>query len=42
MDSCDLLWLASDDGTPYKKYGDTCAGRRPEGQDPLCSETFPG
>lgn len=41
MDSCDLLYLAADKGSPYEKYGDTCAGRRPEGQDPLCSESFP-
>lgn len=41
MDSCDLLYLAADADTPYEKYGDTCAGRRPEGQDPLCSEEFP-
>lgn len=42
MDSCDYLYLESDVGSSYEKYGDTCAGRQPEQTDRLCSESFPG
>jgi hypothetical protein len=42
MDSCDFLYLESDLGSSYERYGDTCAGRQPEGTSQLCSESFPG
>ena len=42
MESCDLLFGASEAGTVYKAYGDTCAGRQPEGTQLLCTTAFPG
>jgi hypothetical protein len=42
MDSCDFLYLEADVGSPYERYGDTCAGRQPENTSRLCSESFPG
>ena len=42
MASCDALFIIADDGSPYSRYADTCAGRQPEGTDQLCEETFPG
>jgi hypothetical protein len=42
MESCDLLFGASAEGTPYRSYGDTCAGRQPEGTQLLCTTVFPG
>jgi hypothetical protein len=42
MESCDLLFGASEEGTVYKAYGDTCAGRQPEGTQLLCTTAFPG
>jgi type II secretory pathway pseudopilin PulG len=41
MASCDTLYIISDEGTPYSRYADTCAGRQPEGTDRLCEDTFP-
>jgi len=42
MQSCDLLYASSEDGSVYKSYGDTCAGRQPEGTTLLCTVAFPG
>jgi hypothetical protein len=41
MESCDLLYGASNDGSAYQAYGDTCAGRQPEGTQKLCTTVFP-
>ena len=37
MDACDDLYLQSDEGTEYRTYGDTCAGRQPEFTGRLCT-----
>jgi hypothetical protein len=42
MVSCDVMYVIADRGTTYSVYGDTCAGRQPEGTDQLCEEAFPG
>ena len=42
MESCDQLFGASEEGSGYKSYGDTCAGRQPEGTLLLCTTVFPG
>jgi hypothetical protein len=42
MDACDALYLSSEDGSVYRAYGDTCAGRQPEGTTLLCTVAFPG
>jgi hypothetical protein len=42
MESCDLLALASEDGTDYQVYGLTCAGRQAEDTGELCGSAFPG
>jgi hypothetical protein len=42
MEDCDSLYLLSEDGSLYKAYGDTCAGRQPEGTQVLCTVAFPG
>jgi len=42
MESCDLLFGASEEGSVYRSYGDTCAGRQPEGTQLLCTTVFPG
>jgi hypothetical protein len=41
MTACDDLFFASDVGSRYERYADTCAGRQPEGTGELCSVTFP-
>ena len=41
MDACDALYLSSEEGTDYRTYGDTCAGRQPAGTEFLCTVTFP-
>ena len=41
MFSCDVLFISAPEG-PYKAYGDSCAGRQPEGTDLLCTLAFPG
>jgi hypothetical protein len=40
MDACDRLYGQAADGSPYKIYGDTCAGRQPEGTGQLCVDVF--
>ncbi len=45
MQSCDDLYDESVDDDSleaYKVYGDTCAGRQPEGTNRYCRDTFPG
>jgi hypothetical protein len=42
MNVCDELFFEAAAGTAYKTYGDTCAGRQPEGTGQLCRVTFPG
>jgi hypothetical protein len=42
MQACDDLYFASEEGTPYRGYADSCAGRQPEGTGILCRVTFPG
>ena len=41
MVSCDALFVASPDGTPYKAYADTCAGRQDPGTSVL-HDRLPG
>lgn len=41
MQACDDLFLQSDIGTPYHTYGDTCAGRQPQGTYTYCHVAFP-
>jgi hypothetical protein len=41
MTSCDDLFFEADVDTSYETYGDTCAGRQPEGTGELCTVTFP-
>ena len=41
MFSCDVLFTASEDGSPYKNYADTCAGRQPAGTGTFCTIAFP-
>lgn len=36
MEACDDLYFAADPGTPYREYGDTCAGRQPVGTGKVC------
>ena len=40
MDACDELFDDSDPGSDYEEYGDTCAGRKPAGQDEYCVDVF--
>jgi len=42
MQACDDLFLQSDVDSAYEAYGDTCAGRQPEGTDVFCTVSFPG
>jgi hypothetical protein len=42
MTACDDLYFATESGTPYRGYADSCAGRQPEGTGQLCRVTFPG
>jgi hypothetical protein len=42
MNVCDELFFAAEADTAYRTYGDTCAGRQPEGTGQLCTVTFPG
>jgi hypothetical protein len=41
MFSCDALFVASPDNTPYKGYADTCAGRQEPGTGTFCTIAFP-
>ncbi len=38
--SCDDLWRQSELGTPYKDFGDTCAGRQPPNTSVWCVDAF--
>ena len=38
--ACDDLYRGSDPGTPYRSYGDTCAGRQSEGAGIWCVDAF--
>jgi hypothetical protein len=40
MQACDNLYNRSPLGSAYETYGDTCAGRRPAGTLPFCTEVF--
>jgi hypothetical protein len=40
MQACDNLYNQSPLGSAYETYGDTCAGRRPAGTLPYCTEVF--
>ncbi|MGY1747027.1 hypothetical protein [Blastococcus sp. SYSU D00695] len=42
MRACDDLYFATESGSPYRGYADSCAGRQPEGTGQLCRNTFPG
>ncbi len=42
MVACDSLFIVAEDGTPYKAYADTCAGRQPPGTQQYCTIAFPG
>jgi hypothetical protein len=42
MVSCDVMYVLAGRGTSYSVYGDTCAGRQPEGTDVQCEVAFPG
>jgi hypothetical protein len=41
MEDCDSLYGLSEDDSLYQAYGDTCAGRQPEGTQVLCAVAFP-
>ncbi len=38
--SCDDLWRQSELGSPYKDFGDTCAGRQPPNTSVWCVDAF--
>ena len=40
MQACDDLYNESDAGSDYERYGDTCAGRQPEGTFVYCTVSF--
>jgi hypothetical protein len=42
MRACDDLYFASESGSTYRGYADSCAGRQPQGTGQLCRLTFPG
>jgi hypothetical protein len=42
MAACDELYFGSPAGSPYEAYGDSCAGRQPEGTGTKCVTAFPG
>ena len=41
MQACDDLYNRAEDDSAYRRYGDTCAGRQPEGTRQFCTVTFP-
>jgi hypothetical protein len=43
MEACDALFLESEDDSPYKLYGGTCAGRQPvaDASTVFCTVAFP-
>ena len=38
--ACDTLYQESETGTPYRNYGDTCAGRQQENSGTWCADAF--
>lgn len=42
MESCDQLFFDTPPDSPDEAYGDTCAGRIPEGTGVECTTVFPG
>ena len=42
MGACDRLFKLAPIGSAYETYGDTCAGRQPEGTFTYCRAAFPG
>ena len=40
MQAWDDLYDASDAGSDYETYGDTCAGRQPSGTFAMCADAF--
>jgi hypothetical protein len=42
MVACDSLFIVAEDGSSYKEYADTCAGRQPAGTQQYCTISFPG
>jgi hypothetical protein len=41
MQACDDLYDQAERGSDYERYGDTCAGRQPEGTQQYCTASFP-
>ena len=41
MQACDDLYNVAEDDSDYRRYGDTCAGRQPEGTQRFCVTAFP-
>jgi hypothetical protein len=41
MQACDDLYDNAESGSDYERYGDTCAGRQPEGTRVYCRDSFP-
>ena len=41
MQACDDLYNVAEDDSDYRRYGDTCAGRQPEGTQRFCATAFP-
>jgi hypothetical protein len=41
MQACDDLYDDAPAGSQYERYGDTCAGRQPEGTQQYCTASFP-
>ena len=42
LEACDNLWRDSDDGSAYRNFGDTCAGRQPPNTGIWCADAFAG
>jgi hypothetical protein len=42
MEACDNLWSDSVDGSAYRNFGDTCAGRQPPNSGVWCVDAFAG
>ena len=41
MQACDDLYNRAEDDSAYRRYGDTCAGRQPEGTRQFCTVDVP-
>ena len=42
LEACDNLWRDSDEGSDYRNFGDTCAGRQPPNTGVWCVDAFAG